>query len=101
MILYAGLTIGDIGWGLLSSPSSLAPAGARAVSSSTSAFVILYFLAGGHSLTTFYVLSRARRVRVGYWAVFVVDGGGAVRHEPARDRRDHGRRTSCAARSSS
>jgi putative MFS transporter len=70
-LCYAGLAAGDLGSGLLSHAlhSRRKALGISLVA--TTLVVIAYFLVGGRSLTTFYVISALGGITTGYWAVFV------------------------------
>src|SRR5262249_28544862 len=70
-LAYAGGTVGDLASGLLSQRL-------RSRRGALAAFLVLavcvvaaYFLIGGTSLTTFYVLAVLGGIAIGYWAVVV------------------------------
>jgi len=70
-LVYAGLAAGDLGSGLLSHYLHSRRKALGICLTATTLVVLAYFLLGGRSLTTFYVIAALGGVATGYWAVFV------------------------------
>ncbi|MDQ3338314.1 MAG: MFS transporter [Myxococcota bacterium] len=70
-LVYAGLAVGDLGSGLLSHFLRSRRRALGICLVATTLVVIAYFVLGGRSLTTFYVIAALGGVATGYWAVFV------------------------------
>jgi MFS family permease len=73
-LVYGGGTIGDVMSGLVSQWLRSRRAAIGIWLTGGVGVVIAYFLFGGRSLTTFYVLAGVGGLGIGYWAVFVSTG---------------------------
>jgi len=71
LLAYGGLTLGDLGSGLLSHRLRSRRTALGIFLAATAATVIGFFALGGTSLTMFYVMTALAGVAIGYWAVFV------------------------------
>jgi MFS transporter, putative metabolite:H+ symporter len=71
LAVYIGLVVGDFGSGFLSQVLRTRKKVLAAFILATGALVVLYFVVGPRSLTTFYAICVALGVSTGYWAVFV------------------------------
>ena len=70
-LCYAGLAVGDLSSGLLSHVLRSRRKALGIALTITTLVVAAYFVVGGRSLTTFYVISALGGIATGYWAVFV------------------------------
>jgi MFS transporter, putative metabolite:H+ symporter len=70
-LCYAGLAVGDLASGLLSHYLRSRRKALGIALTMTTLVVVAYFVVGGRSLTTFYVIAALGGFATGYWAVFV------------------------------
>ncbi len=70
-LCYAGLAAGDLASGMLSHYLRSRRKALGIALTVTMLVVIAYFVVGGRSLTTFYVIATLGGIATGYWAVFV------------------------------
>lgn len=74
MITYAGLAVGDLASGLISQWLRSRRRALAIFLAGTALSIVAYFVLGGRSLTTFYVVLAIMGVFTGYWAVFATIG---------------------------
>jgi MFS transporter, putative metabolite:H+ symporter len=70
-LCYAGLAAGDLASGMLSHYLESRRKALGIALTVTTLVVIAFFVVGGRSLTTFYVIAALGGIATGYWAVFV------------------------------